>query len=1344
MGAAVWGGEEGRLILDENAYYRIYYQFGLMRISSDALNAEGEKLLEKDRLKRLEKETRQHLKDKDINWEQADWRDYACVHFRRAQLGDDTRAAEMIPSVPPPADWAKPAFDDSSWLRQRLGRLPAERYMMEAYELTTHLIRVACLRTYFQVPDPGRAGGLNLNLTFRGGARVFINGVEVARGHLPQGELGPDTPGEDYPRDAYLALADEVPEARYAGNFGDIRRPWEQVPSAASRRKEWKDFKLAASRQAINEKGWNRLMGLRDRKLADIKIPGKLLQRGTNVLAIEIRGARFHPQILPGAGGPRAENWDRHGGTENHTWDHARLLSIQLRTGSDEIPSALARPAGVQAWAEDMHARVFSRDFNPPGFPTGRVRLVGAPNGTFSAQLVVGTDRDLAGLLASMSDLKGRGGAAIPASAARLLYMKGHPILDLYKLGHDRCLGLYHWNCPMAVVAVNRYQVALADPPQKEEARREAEKKLFSEFQFFDHLAAEAPATVPGGTCQPLWLSVAVPPGAKPGTYQGAIEVKADGAEPMAVPVELEVIGWRLPGPLELQSIVESEQSPYGVAKAYKVELWSEPHWKLMEESFKQLARLGADVLFVPVLLRSEFGNRDDSATIKWIRGRDGKLRFDYAILDRYLDLATKHLGVPRVVCLQIMHGCPSESHVVKVLDEATGKEEIVDVGPNAEGTRRPLWRAFGTSVLDHMRQRGMEQCVYWGHAFDMVVDPGLVRLMAEFTPGVYWAAGAHARKPDATFRAVARSYGSDITDRSAMGWKNPFVHLVMPRTNGSVICVEGTSTPYTYRVLCDRAIYGGFNGPGRMGADYFDLAWFDGFRGGQYLLVGRSCVQTLWPGPNGAESSARNEAMLEGLQEAEARIFLEQALDRKLLAEGLAAEVQRVLDDHFRATLHIPAGTAALTMMDVAGDWQARSRRLFGAAAKAAEAVGIDVDRTELGAEKVQLVFDGQARDLLGREGLPLPALGEAQAKIRLRNWTGNPRAWRATAFEPWIKPAKIEGTLVGQVELPILLDGRAAEPGKTLIGKLAVSDVASGRTHEVTITAIVLKPFDFQVAMPVFNVTVGEAESRDFLLVNRTASEQDWKLDSSAAWMKAEPSHSLGPGPAAGKLAAGASLFVNLTARPPDKGAAEHDTTLTLTAAGGAFKEEAALKTFVIPTYRPPAKLPEGQPVLLETVSKDLLVRHRSISWFNEKETHKAPTFGPTLNVWHGEKPLMIGDKKYERGLWIKPHHETVYNIEGKGFAAFSAEVGWNRMVTKADYGLGHTTVRMNFEVHVDGKIVAQSGLMSATDPARLLVVEWPRGAKELKLISRTHYNADEPLGLAYCNWAEPKLYR
>ena len=557
-----------------------------------------------------------------------------------------------------------------------------------------------------------------------------------------------------------------------------------------------------------------------------------------------------------------------------------------------------------------------------------------------------------------------------------------------------------------------------------------------------------------------------------------------------------------------------------------------------------------------------------------------------------------------------------------------------------------------------------------------------------------------------------------------------------MPRTNGSVICVEGTSTPFTYRVLPDRAIYGGFNGVGRMGADYYDLAWMDGFRGGQYLLVGRSCVQTLWPGPTEAESSARNEAMLEGIQEAEARIFMEQALDRAILPPELAVEAQNVLDEHFRATLHIPCGTAALSMMDYSGDWQARSRRLFATAEKVAQHVGVDVDRTEIGAEKIETVFDGQARSLHSRKGVPLPASGQARVGLILRNWTSMPREWKAVASETWIRPETTQGTVAGQQALAITLDGAGLEPGKTVAGKLTLTDVPSGRSYPVEITAQVVKPFELLISKPVFNVTAGESDGRDFLLLNRTASEQPWKVESSAPWMQVEPGE--------GKLAAGASTFVKVTAQPADKDAAAYDTTLTLTAMGGAVKEEFAFKTFVIPPYRRPDKLPAGEPVLLETVSKELLVRHRSIGWFREDDVHKAPTFGPTLDVWHGKKPLAIGDKTYQHGLWIKPQHETVYKLEGTGFAAFSAEVGWNRMVAKSESGAGHTTVKMSFEVHVDGKVRAQSGLMAATDPARLLVVEGLAGAKEIKLVSRTHFNADEPLGLAYCNWADPTFYK
>ena len=378
--AAAESADGADVILNQDGTFRIAYKFGMMRIDAAALRTEGPTLLSKSWMRRLEKETRRHLKDRAIDWKTADWRDHACTHFVRTQLGDDTRAAEMIPTVDPPANWTQPDFDDAAWLHQRLGRLPAQRNRKEAYDFSSLLVRTAYLRTYFHVPDPRTAGELALSLTYRGGARVLVNGVEVARGDLPAGELATDVPGRGYPREAYLARAEEWAYDG-AGVVGDIRGEYEHGTPGERRNQRFKGYRLAASGHPLTREGWNRLRGLRDRKLAGIRIPAKLLKKGRNVLAIEVRGAHFHPQILRGAGGSTATNWARHGGTENHTWDHCRLLSIRLTGGGGRIPSCVRRPTGVQVWAEDVHRRLFDRDFVPPGAPVGTVRIVAAING---------------------------------------------------------------------------------------------------------------------------------------------------------------------------------------------------------------------------------------------------------------------------------------------------------------------------------------------------------------------------------------------------------------------------------------------------------------------------------------------------------------------------------------------------------------------------------------------------------------------------------------------------------------------------------------------------------------------------------------------------------------------------------------------------------------------------------------------------------------------------------------------------------------------------------------------------------------------------------------------------
>jgi len=377
------GAEGGAPVLNENAYWRRYYRFGVNRFSPAVLRAEGEKVL-KGHFPRLKQDAEKGMAADGIDARKADWRDHATLR------GFGARAFNPAATPPPPKDWTAADFDDTGWVRERGPFQGGPSPQITApnlgqYDESVDLkLQAACYRARFDVDDPQAAGKLSLRLVYSGGARVFLNGQEIARGHLPQGELAADAPAEDYPAETY-------------GPDGP---------------------KLCR------------------RTLGPVAIPATRLRKGTNVLAVEIRASCFHPIIL---NNPTQPNW----GGPTRPWPHARLFQLALGPSSPAAPSVAQRPKGVQVWVEDIHHRTLSSDFLPPGEAAGTIRLVGPRNATCSAQVVVGTDKTLVALSAAPSALKQPGGPSLPASAIQPFYMAAFPLDEwtLKRLGDERGLG---------------------------------------------------------------------------------------------------------------------------------------------------------------------------------------------------------------------------------------------------------------------------------------------------------------------------------------------------------------------------------------------------------------------------------------------------------------------------------------------------------------------------------------------------------------------------------------------------------------------------------------------------------------------------------------------------------------------------------------------------------------------------------------------------------------------------------------------------------------------------------------------------------------------------------------
>ncbi|KPJ52503.1 MAG: hypothetical protein AMS16_06320, partial [Planctomycetes bacterium DG_58] len=86
----------------------------------------------------------------------------------------------------PPKDWMQPEFNDVGWHR------------MWAADPDSPWVALLCMRGKFTVKDPRRAKGLKLSTSYRGGIAVYLNGKEIARGHLKK-NAPPDDLAEDYP-----------------------------------------------------------------------------------------------------------------------------------------------------------------------------------------------------------------------------------------------------------------------------------------------------------------------------------------------------------------------------------------------------------------------------------------------------------------------------------------------------------------------------------------------------------------------------------------------------------------------------------------------------------------------------------------------------------------------------------------------------------------------------------------------------------------------------------------------------------------------------------------------------------------------------------------------------------------------------------------------------------------------------------------------------------------------------------------------------------------------------------------------------------------------------------------
>ena len=234
----------------------------------------------------------------------------------------------------------------------------------------------------------------------------------------------------------------------------------------------------------------------------------------------------------------------------------------------------------------------------------------------------------------------------------------------------------------------------------------------------------------------------------------------------------------------------------------------------------------------------------------------------------------------------------------------------------------------------------------------------------------------------------IVHEWAPTWSNKASYGWKSPlidlpWIRLKSERGSGAV----WKNDPYVtvpvnmFRLFGETCIQGPYRGFGRMGLDFWPVLESEKGQKNMQAIQGRY-PNSSWrqsdemilcivpPGPDGALSSTKLEMLREGLQETEARIFLESTLlTRKgALSASLAAKAQAVLDGRVKALQMVlePQAVAGFTAKPepsldgfsfgglyavrhsaifqqwfMESGWQARAEDIFNVAAEVAAASG-------------------------------------------------------------------------------------------------------------------------------------------------------------------------------------------------------------------------------------------------------------------------------------------------------------------------------------------------------------------------------------------------------------------
>ena len=231
--------------------------------------------------------------------------------------------------------------------------------------------------------------------------------------------------------------------------------------------------------------------------------------------------------------------------------------------------------------------------------------------------------------------------------------------------------------------------------------------------------------SITAGVLSSTWIEIEIPKDIEAGKHTLSVALDINDGEKSEASVAVDVINATLPD----EDIYFTQWfHTDGLAQYYSVPVWSEKHWKTVENFARVAAKNGINMLLTPVFtppLDTAVGGERLTTQLVGVTVTDGKYSFDFSLLDRWVAMCDR-VGIKY---LEISHFFTQwgAAHAPKIMATVDGEyKRIFGWDTEAAGEEYSAFlRQFLSEMLAHLKKSGNDKRCFF-HVSD---EPGLQHL---------------------------------------------------------------------------------------------------------------------------------------------------------------------------------------------------------------------------------------------------------------------------------------------------------------------------------------------------------------------------------------------------------------------------------------------------------------------------------------------------------------------------------------------------------------------------------------------------------------------------------------